>query len=122
MRARSRSTPSARLLSGLHAYYPSYYSLLVSPPLPRLVPLRSALSLRVHWIPPRTLFSRADVAVRFMGLRENKQEQERDFEELSALAKAGKPVYGDSDLTPYLQGVASRNSTYSQFKLQTMPW
>lgn len=57
-----------------------------------------------------------------MGLKENKQEQERDFEELSALAKAGKPLYGESELTPYLQGVASRNSTYSQFKLQTMPW
>ncbi len=71
---------------------------------------------------PPTRFARALTPVRFLGLTENKQEQERDFEELSALAKAGKPIYGESDLSPYLQGVAARNSTYSQFKLQTMPW
>ncbi|BEJ15738.1 hypothetical protein CspHIS471_0503430 [Cutaneotrichosporon sp. HIS471] len=59
---------------------------------------------------------------RFLGLKENKREQEMDFEELSALAKAGKPLYGETDLSPYLQGVAARNSTYSQFKLQTIPW
>lgn len=45
-----------------------------------------------------------------------------DAKELGALAKAGKPLYGESDMSPYLQGVAARNSTFSQFKLQTMPW
>ncbi|KAL1407758.1 hypothetical protein Q8F55_007192 [Vanrija albida] len=59
---------------------------------------------------------------RFQGLKENEPERERDLAELSALAKAGKPLYGESELSPYLQGVASRNSTFSQFKLQTMPW
>jgi hypothetical protein len=57
-----------------------------------------------------------------MGLKENAREVELDQAELSARAKAGQPLYGESDLTPYLQGVAARNSTFSQFKLQTMPW
>lgn len=39
---------------------------------------------------------------------------ERDQKELSALAKAGKPVYGESDLPEYVQGVAHRNSMWSQ--------
>lgn len=57
-----------------------------------------------------------------MGLKENKREEEMDFKELSARARDGKPLYGEAELTPYLQGVAARNSTFSQFKLQTMPW
>jgi hypothetical protein len=64
----------------------------------------------------------SDIAVRFMGIKENAAEVKRDMEELSALAKAGKPVYGETDLPEYIQGVANRNSAYSQFKLQTIPW
>lgn len=60
--------------------------------------------------------------VRFLGLKENKREAELDFQELSARAREGKPLYGETDLSPYIQGMASRNSTFSQFKLQTMPW
>lgn len=41
---------------------------------------------------------------------------ERDQKELSALAKAGKPVYGESDLPEYVQGVAHRNSMWSQVR------
>lgn len=36
------------------------------------------------------------------------------MEELSALAAQGKPVYGPSDLPEYIQGVAHRNSVFSQ--------
>lgn len=36
------------------------------------------------------------------------------MEELSALAAQGKPVYGPSDLPEYIQGVAHRNSVWSQ--------
>lgn len=61
-------------------------------------------------------------AVRFMGLKENKREEEMDFQELSARAREGKPLYGETELSPYIQGMASRNSTFSQFKLQTFPW
>lgn len=60
--------------------------------------------------------------VRFMGLSENKAEQEKDMKELSARAAAGKPLYGESDLDDYLQGVAMRNSLWSQLKLSAMPW
>lgn len=60
--------------------------------------------------------------VRFWGLKENELEVARDRSELSALAKAGKPLYGETDMSDYLQGVAARNSTWSQLKLHAMPW
>jgi hypothetical protein len=62
------------------------------------------------------------VLVRFWGTRENAREVEKDQRELSELAKAGKSVYGETDMSEYLQGVASRNSTWSQLKLHAMPW
>ncbi|KAG8898952.1 hypothetical protein FRB99_007027, partial [Tulasnella sp. 403] len=54
--------------------------------------------------------------VRFWGWAENSREQKRDFEELSKRAKDGKPLYGESDLDAHLQGVAHRNSAFSQLK------
>ncbi len=65
---------------------------------------------------------RAAPLVRFMGLTENKAERDKDMKELSARAAAGKPLYGESDLDDYLQGVAMRNSLWSQLKLGAMPW
>ena len=65
---------------------------------------------------------RADVAVRFWGTRENAREVEKDQRELSELKAAGKSVYGTTDMSEYLQGMASRNSTWSQLKLHAMPW
>ncbi|KAK4686246.1 hypothetical protein P7C73_g3885, partial [Tremellales sp. Uapishka_1] len=59
---------------------------------------------------------------RFMGFRENAAEVVKDQQELSARAAAGKPLYGEGDLSPYIQGVASRNSTWSQLKFAAMPW
>ncbi|WVO14565.1 hypothetical protein L204_102200 [Cryptococcus depauperatus] len=59
---------------------------------------------------------------RFWGWRENAAEVAVDHAELSQLAKEGKPLYGESQLSPYLQGVAARNSTWSQLKMQTFPW
>ncbi|KAJ9097156.1 hypothetical protein QFC21_004825 [Naganishia friedmannii] len=59
---------------------------------------------------------------RFMGLTPNEPEAAKDMKELSARAAAGKPLYGETDLTPYLQGVAARNSTWSQLKLGSIPW
>jgi hypothetical protein len=60
--------------------------------------------------------------VRFMGLSENESEVAKDTRELSARAAAGKPLYGETDLSPYLQGVAARNSTWSQLKMGLIPW
>jgi hypothetical protein len=47
-------------------------------------------------------------------LQQQETEQKKDMEELSALAAQGKPVYGPSDLPEHIQGVAHRNSVFSQ--------
>jgi hypothetical protein len=36
--------------------------------------------------------------------------------------KKGEPLYGQSGLTPYMQGVAARNSRYSALMAQVLPW
>ncbi|KAG8861483.1 hypothetical protein FRB96_002932 [Tulasnella sp. 330] len=59
---------------------------------------------------------------RFWGWTENGREQAKDLAELTQRAREGKPLYGQSDLEPYLQGVAHRNSAFSQLKLSSMPW
>lgn len=61
-------------------------------------------------------------AVRLWGWKENALEVERDHAELSALAAAGQPLYGKSDLPEYIQGVAHRNSLWSQLKFGALPW
>merc|ERR1711990_398952 len=61
-------------------------------------------------------------SMRFWGWHENEAEQKRDMEELSALAKEGKPIYGSTDMPEYMQGVAHRNSVWSQLKFATLPW
>ncbi|BFZ54017.1 hypothetical protein PYCC9005_001048 [Savitreella phatthalungensis] len=59
---------------------------------------------------------------RFWGWRENQPEQERDLKELSARVADGKSVYGESELSPYMQTVAARNSTYSGLLFGLIPW
>ncbi|GAA5848873.1 hypothetical protein JCM8547_006373 [Rhodosporidiobolus lusitaniae] len=61
-------------------------------------------------------------SLRLWGWRENALEQARDKAELSALASQGKPLYGESDLPEYIQGVAHRNSMWSQLKFGVLPW
>ncbi|WVW85285.1 hypothetical protein I302_107323 [Kwoniella bestiolae CBS 10118] len=61
-------------------------------------------------------------SLRFWGWRENSAEVTKDQAELSERAKNGQPLYGETELTPYLQGVAARNSTFSQLKLHAFPW
>lgn len=36
--------------------------------------------------------------------------------------KRNEPLYGKSTLTPYMQGVASRNSRYAGVWLHVLPW
>jgi hypothetical protein len=60
--------------------------------------------------------------VRFYGATENSREIEMDMREMVAKVKAGEPLYGKSDLSPYLQGVAARQSRYSALFLSTIPW
>ncbi|KAK4699268.1 hypothetical protein P7C70_g6993, partial [Phenoliferia sp. Uapishka_3] len=59
---------------------------------------------------------------RLWGWKENAIEQTRDLSDLSALAAQGKPLYGTTDLPEYVQGVAHRNSVWSQLKFGTLPW
>jgi len=50
--------------------------------------------------------------VRFWGWRENEVEQAR----ASSEDPSNIPGFGESDLSPYMQGVAHRNSAFSQLK------
>ncbi|PQE05589.1 hypothetical protein CJF32_00003552 [Rutstroemia sp. NJR-2017a WRK4] len=60
--------------------------------------------------------------LRFYGFTENKREQEMDMREMVDKVKKGEPLYGVSGTTPYIQGVASRNSRYTGVFLHVMPW
>lgn len=45
-----------------------------------------------------------------------------DMKEMVAKVKAGEPLYGKSSLSPYMQGVAARNSRYNGVFLHVLPW
>ena len=60
--------------------------------------------------------------VRLYGINENKREIEMDMREMTDKVKKGEPLYGRSTLSPYMQGVASRNSRYSGVFLHVIPW
>ncbi|KAL9637337.1 MAG: hypothetical protein Q9164_002258 [Protoblastenia rupestris] len=55
-------------------------------------------------------------------MNENKREIEMDMREMTDKVKKGEPLYGKSTLSPYMQGVASRNSRYSGVFLHVIPW
>jgi hypothetical protein len=59
---------------------------------------------------------------RFYGARENRREIEMDMREMVDKAKRGVPLYGESSLTEYMQGVAHRNSRYSATFAHVMAW
>ncbi|RQM07117.1 hypothetical protein DH86_00003465 [Scytalidium sp. 3C] len=60
--------------------------------------------------------------LRFYGFTENKREVDKDMREMVDKVKKGEPLYGTSSLTPYMQGVASRNSRYTGVFLHVIPW
>jgi C-terminal of NADH-ubiquinone oxidoreductase 21 kDa subunit len=73
----------------------------------------------------RTLNINADrywLAVRLYGWTENNREVEMDMREMVDKVKKGEPLYGTSSMTPYMQGVAARNSRYSALMAQVIPW
>jgi hypothetical protein len=45
-----------------------------------------------------------------------------DMREMVDKVKKGEPLYGHSTLTPYMQGVAARNSRYSALMSQVIFW
>ena len=59
---------------------------------------------------------------RFYGFNENQREIDMDMREMVDKVKRKEPLYGKSSLTPYMQGVASRNSRYSGLFLHVVPW
>ncbi|KKY17572.1 putative nadh-ubiquinone oxidoreductase 21 kda subunit [Phaeomoniella chlamydospora] len=61
-------------------------------------------------------------SLRFYGWEENAREVEMDMKEMVAKVKKGEPLYGHSRLSPYMQGVAARNSRYSATFAHIIPW
>lgn len=59
---------------------------------------------------------------RFYGFTENSREVDMDMREMVDKAKAGEPLYGTSSVSPYLQGVAARNSRYTSLFVHVLPW
>jgi hypothetical protein len=59
---------------------------------------------------------------RFYGFTENRREIDMDMREMTDRVKKGLPLYGESTLTEYMQGAASRQSRYSGIFLHMMPW
>jgi len=59
--------------------------------------------------------------VRFYGMTENKREVDKDMREMVDRVKRGEPLYGTTELTDYMQGVAARNSRYTGVFLHVMP-
>ena len=45
-----------------------------------------------------------------------------DMREMVDKVKNGQPLYGVSTLSPYMQGVAARNSRYTGIWLHILPW
>ncbi len=45
-----------------------------------------------------------------------------DMREMVEKVKRKEPLYGVSSMTPYMQGMASRNSRYTGVWLHVLPW
>ncbi|THH30708.1 hypothetical protein EUX98_g3473 [Antrodiella citrinella] len=60
-------------------------------------------------------------SMRFWGWTENKREEDMDRVEMGDRISQGLPLYGTSDQPEWVQGVAYRNSAFSQLKLHLFP-
>ncbi|KAL8777924.1 MAG: hypothetical protein Q9194_002285 [Teloschistes cf. exilis] len=67
-----------------------------------------------------TFYSRS--TFRFYGFSENQREREMDMREMVDKVKRNEPLYGTSTLSPYMQGVAARNSRYAGVFYHILPW
>lgn len=59
---------------------------------------------------------------RFYGITENRREIDTDMREMVDKVKKGEPLYGQSTLSEYMQGVAARNSRYAATIIHVLPW
>lgn len=55
-------------------------------------------------------------------MEENQREVDMDMKEMVAKVKKGEPLYGETTLSPYMQGVAARNSRFSSLFFHIVPW
>ncbi|KAJ1599540.1 hypothetical protein NDA14_004195 [Ustilago hordei] len=68
------------------------------------------------------LFAYQQTSFRFWGWKENELEQQANQAAINAGIKPPGTDPTKSDLSPHLQGVAHRNSAFSQLKFSTLPW
>ncbi|KAF4119470.1 NADH-ubiquinone oxidoreductase 21 kDa subunit [Geosmithia morbida] len=61
-------------------------------------------------------------SLRFYGATENAREVELDMREMVDKVKKGESLYGESQLTPHMQGIAARQSRYSALFMGVVPW
>ncbi|KAI2887072.1 hypothetical protein CBS11852_7713 [Aspergillus niger] len=59
---------------------------------------------------------------RFYGFTENSREADMDMKEMVDKVKKGESLYGTSKVSSYMQGVAARNSRYSELFIHVLPW
>lgn len=55
-------------------------------------------------------------------MSENAREVDLDMREMVDKVKKGETLYGESRLTPHMQGVAARQSRYSALFMYGIPW
>ncbi|KAI9726204.1 MAG: hypothetical protein M1828_001877 [Chrysothrix sp. TS-e1954] len=67
------------------------------------------------------IFAYQNSCLRLYGCTENTREVARDMREMTDKVKRGEPLYGKSDVSEYMQGVASRNSRYTAFFIHVIP-
>ncbi|ROV86948.1 hypothetical protein VMCG_10768 [Cytospora schulzeri] len=71
---------------------------------------------------PRISTTQWKGAVRFYGMSENTREVNLDMHEMVDKVKRGETLYGESRLTPHMQGVAARQSRFSALFSDVVPW
>ncbi|KUI54161.1 hypothetical protein VP1G_01673 [Cytospora mali] len=60
--------------------------------------------------------------MRFYGMSENAREVDLDMREMVDKVKRGETLYGESRLSPHIQGVAARQSRFSAMFFDVVPW
>lgn len=60
--------------------------------------------------------------MRFYGFTENARELEMDMREMVDKVKRGESLYGESQLSPHMQGVAARQSRFSSLFSDVVPF
>lgn len=55
-------------------------------------------------------------------MSENAREVNLDMREMVDKVKRGEPLYGESRLSPHMQGVAARQSRFSALFFDAIPW